>query len=148
MKVIHDFDFVEIKEEKKLSFYQQVKLVNYIRRQIHLGACIFCDENIEKAKHSDEIYKENLLEHMKTESHIKLPDDKSEWDQSQYLFPTYENDTLLSYLPDEGKFRSAMSLCKSIRSTVKNFPYIKAGPIFVDIDEYLSLKLYSRRRFL
>ena len=111
MKVIHDFDFVKIKEEMKLSFYQQVKLVNYIRRQIHLGACIFCDENIEKAKHSDETYKENLLAHMKTESHMKLPEDKSEWDQSQYLFPTYENDTLLSYLPDEGKQRSLISLC-------------------------------------
>ena len=106
MKVVHEFDFVEIKESMKLSFYQQVKLVNYIRRQVHLGACIYCDENIEKAKHTDETYKENLLNHMKIENHMKLPEDKSEWDQSQYLFPTYENDTLLSYLPDEGKYQN------------------------------------------
>ena len=105
MKVVHEFDFVEIKESMKLSFYQQVKLVNYIRRQVHLGACIYCDENIEKPKHTDETYKENLLNHMKIENHMKLPEDKSEWDQSQYLFPTYENDTLLSYLPDEGKYQ-------------------------------------------
>ena len=108
MKVVHEFDFIKIKETMKLSFYQQVKLVNYIRRQVHLGACIFCDETIEKRKHSDETYKENLLNHMKIENHMRLPDDQSEWDQSQYLFPTYENDTLLSYLPDEGTYKSVM----------------------------------------
>ena len=79
--------------------------MNYIRRQIHLGSCIFCDENIETTKQENDskLYRESLLEHMKKESHMKLPEDKSEWDQSQYLFPTYENDILLSYLPDEGK---------------------------------------------
>ena len=105
MKSIHKFDFVEIKESMKLSFYQQVKLVNYIRRQVHLNACIHCDEKIEsiEMKSDSEEYKKGLLEHMTKESHMKLPDDKSEWDQSQYLFPTYENDLLLSYLPDEGR---------------------------------------------
>ena len=104
MQSVHGFDFIEIKNRMKLSFYQQVKLVNYIRRQIHLGSCIFCDENIETTKQENDskLYRETLLEHMKKEGHMKLPEDKSEWDQSQYLFPTYENDILLSYLPDEG----------------------------------------------
>ncbi len=61
-------------------------------------------KNIEKTKEENDskLYRETLLEHMKNEGHMKLPEDKSEWDQSQYLFPTYENDILLSYLPDEG----------------------------------------------
>ena len=113
MTAIHDFDFVQLKNERKLTFYQQVKAVNYIRRQMHLSACVFCDEKIITDKNEKNIdsYKEGLLLHMQQQNHIKLPDDQSEWDQSQYLFPTYENDILLSYLPDEDE-----GICKSSES--------------------------------
>ena len=102
MKAVHDFDFVEIKSHLGLSFYQQIKLVNYIRRQLHLNACIFCDKKVENSGEEHNVYRQSLLEHMKKEGHMKLPKDKSEWDQPQYFFPTFENDNLLSLLADEG----------------------------------------------
>ena len=34
MRDIHEFDIRKIKSDLKLTFYQQVKLVNYIRRQV------------------------------------------------------------------------------------------------------------------
>lgn len=37
---------------------------------------------------------------MSTVGHMKPPEDNSEWNQSQYLFPTYENDNLLCVLED------------------------------------------------
>ena len=106
MKSAHNFDFTRTKDDLNLSFYQQVKLINYIRRQVHLNACIFCDEKVEDV--SNEclngalVFKHALLQHMQKEGHMKLPEDRSEWDQSQYFFPTYENDTLLSCLQDAG----------------------------------------------
>ncbi len=38
---------------------------------------------------------------MESEQHLKLPD-MSEWDQAQFYFPTYENDTLLCLLEADG----------------------------------------------
>ena len=55
---------------------------------------------------------------METENHLKPPADKSEWDESQYLFPTYENDNLLSCLPDGDDISSA----HDIISKCQNFP--------------------------
>ncbi len=37
---VHGFDFVQIKTSLKLNFYLQIKLVNYIRRCVHLNTCI------------------------------------------------------------------------------------------------------------
>lgn len=34
MQELHDFDLQELKLRLNLDFYQQVKLVNYIRRQV------------------------------------------------------------------------------------------------------------------
>ena len=87
MQVIHEFDYEEMKHELQLSFYQQIKLINFIRRQMHLNQCINCSE-----KFCDS---ESLMAHMKTESHLKPPNEKEDWDQSQYYFPTYENDNFL-----------------------------------------------------
>ena len=33
--------------------------------------------------------------------HARVPDDRDEWDQPQYFFPTYENDNLLLFLDDD-----------------------------------------------
>ncbi|KAK7891252.1 hypothetical protein WMY93_023215 [Mugilogobius chulae] len=61
-----------------LHFYQQVKLVNFIRRQIHQSRCYGCEQRFEN--------RQAVLQHLSTEGHI--------------LFPTYENDALLCTLSD------------------------------------------------
>lgn len=92
LKVVHNFDYLAIKAEHRMSFYQQVKFINFIRRQVYLNSCLCCNENF--------CGKEELFEHMAADDHLKPPEDKSEWDHSQYLFPTYENDNLLCSLED------------------------------------------------
>ncbi|KOC69728.1 Zinc finger protein 277, partial [Habropoda laboriosa] len=77
----HDFDFKIASQG--LTFYQKVKVVNYVRRQIHLQQCVFC-----------EIKADNVLEHMKNENHFKIPTQKI-WDQPEFYFPMCENDSFL-----------------------------------------------------
>ena len=60
---------------------------------MHLNQCINCNE---KCKNS-----ENLMEHMKSENHLQPPSERDEWDQSQYYFPTYENDNFLCLIQDD-----------------------------------------------
>lgn len=81
MKETHSFDFEET--VKNLTFYQKVKVVNYIKRQIQLQRCIFC-----------EIESDNVLEHMKNQQHCKIATQKV-WDQPEYYFPMSENDSFL-----------------------------------------------------
>lgn len=58
-----------------LRFYQQIKLVNYIRRQIHQGRCYSCQERFDS--------RADVLHHMVSEEHVmKLPE-MSTWDQPQ-----------------------------------------------------------------
>ncbi|KAL4226433.1 hypothetical protein ACF0H5_014416 [Mactra antiquata] len=90
---LHDFDLQEIKRTLNLSYYQQVKLVNYIRRQGHLGICIGCDNKFDSQT--------VLLDHMHEENHTNKLPHITVWDQPQYYFPTYENDNLLCQLEDE-----------------------------------------------
>lgn len=92
MKHVHHFDFDNIR--KGLGFYDQVKVVNYIRRQTHINVCYLCE-----AGHSS---RKELLEHLDN----KHKDggtglSKSQWDQPGYFFPTYENDQLLLALEDD-----------------------------------------------
>ncbi|XP_066284421.1 zinc finger protein 277-like [Branchiostoma lanceolatum] len=88
----HSFDFRNVKESLELTFYQQIKLVNYIRRQVHQCICVVCQERFPS--------RAAMLDHMTSQGHTGLPD-KSVWDQPQYFFPTYENDTLLCNLEDK-----------------------------------------------
>lgn len=44
---------------------------------------------------------EQLINHMQSSEHFALPIDSSLWDQTSHLFPTYENDMLLSALSDD-----------------------------------------------
>ncbi|KAK3102972.1 hypothetical protein FSP39_015396 [Pinctada imbricata] len=92
MQELHDLDLKEIKLRMNLNFYQQVKLVNYIRRQVHLGICMGCGETFGG--------KSELVDHMHQLGHITEIPDISVWDQPQYFFPTYENDNLLCQLDD------------------------------------------------
>uniref|UniRef100_A0A8B9PHF5 Zinc finger protein 277 n=1 Tax=Apteryx owenii TaxID=8824 RepID=A0A8B9PHF5_APTOW len=92
MQNSHGFDFLKIKSEHGLNFYQQVKLVNFIRREIHHCRCYKCQEKFQS--------KTELISHMEETKHITFLPARSTWDQPQYYFPTYENDTLLCTLSD------------------------------------------------
>lgn len=81
MRTEHNFDFKVA--SKDLTFYQKVKVVNYVRRQIHLQLCVFCEAKVD-----------NVLEHMKRENHFKIPPQKK-WNQPEYYFPMSENESFL-----------------------------------------------------
>lgn len=91
MRAEHRFDLDEVKRSMKLSFYQQVKLVNYIRRQMVDKVCMFCAE-----KFTAHVA---LLSHLHHSGHARVPEPAA-WDQPQYFFPTYENDGLLYALEE------------------------------------------------
>ncbi|XP_053263003.1 zinc finger protein 277 isoform X1 [Podarcis raffonei] len=92
MEEAHGFDLLNIKAEHGLNFYQQVKLLNFIRREVHQFRCYSCQEKFQS--------KRELVNHMEETRHITLLPARSMWDQPQYYFPTYENDTLLCTLSD------------------------------------------------
>ncbi|XP_078454979.1 zinc finger protein 277 isoform X2 [Lampetra planeri] len=92
MQERHGFDLPTVRTSLGLRFYQQVKLVNFIRRQVHMLRCYGCGQRCSS--------REQLLEHMADVGHMATLPDRGEWDQPQYYFPTYENDTLLCGLPD------------------------------------------------
>ncbi|KAK6177340.1 hypothetical protein SNE40_015459 [Patella caerulea] len=93
MQELHDFDLHELKLKMNLNFYQKVKLINYIRRQVYQCLCYGCHEELED--------KQMLLDHMHTTGHTSKIPPVSVWDQPQYYFPTYENDNLLCQLEDD-----------------------------------------------
>uniref|UniRef100_A0AAG5DM27 C2H2-type domain-containing protein n=1 Tax=Anopheles atroparvus TaxID=41427 RepID=A0AAG5DM27_ANOAO len=86
----HSFDFAET--VNGMSFYQRVKVVNFIRRQMHIRKCIACGEQFADL-HS-------LCEHLVAESHHRLDKELSGWDQPEYFFPTYEDDQFLCHLEE------------------------------------------------
>ncbi|XP_066602399.1 zinc finger protein 277-like [Prorops nasuta] len=94
MEKEHNFRFVEVLNN--YNFYHKIKIVNYIRRQIRLKRCIYC-----------ELESDIILSHMSEEKHFKLPGQQI-WDQPEYYFPTDENDSFLYHLDsssssDEGE---------------------------------------------
>ncbi|CAG0881575.1 unnamed protein product [Darwinula stevensoni] len=93
MKQEHSFDFTSI-QGKEMEFYDKIKIINYIRRQVHQRCCIICEEQFE--------CHESLLEHMSTAEHFQVPP-SSQWNQPQYYFPTKEDDNLLCILEDDEK---------------------------------------------
>ncbi|XP_076181556.1 zinc finger protein 277 isoform X2 [Ptiloglossa arizonensis] len=88
MKADHNFDFEDA--SRGLTFYQKVKVVNYVRRQIHLQYCVLCETKMD-----------NVLEHMKQQNHFKIPAQKI-WDQPEFYFSMCENDSFLYYLDTSG----------------------------------------------
>ncbi|KAK5901571.1 hypothetical protein CesoFtcFv8_006926 [Champsocephalus esox] len=92
MKDAHGFDLHKLRTELSLRFYDQVKLVNFLRRQLHQSRCYGCQETFS--------CRQEVLRHLKEAGHgMQLPH-KSTWNQPQYYFPTYENDALLCTLSD------------------------------------------------
>uniref|UniRef100_A0A8C2X3M9 Zinc finger protein 277 n=1 Tax=Cyclopterus lumpus TaxID=8103 RepID=A0A8C2X3M9_CYCLU len=72
----------------------QVKLVNFIRRQLHQRRCYGCQQRFES--------RDGVLRHLEVEGHVMTLPDAATWNQPQYYFPTYENDALLCSLSDDG----------------------------------------------
>ncbi|XP_077452186.1 zinc finger protein 277 isoform X1 [Stigmatopora argus] len=92
MKEVHGFDLQHLKAQLNLTFYQQVKLVNFIRRQIHQNRCYACQDKFR--------CREDVVRHLQDERHTMRLPPSATWNQPQYYFPTYENDALLCALPD------------------------------------------------
>lgn len=86
MNNVHRFSFDEV--TKYLSFYQKVKLVNFIRRKIHLKQCLSCDNSSETL--------EELIAHMTELNHIQC--NERDFEKPEFFFPTFEDDSFLCHL--------------------------------------------------
>jgi len=76
---------------RSLNFYQKIKVVNYVRRQLCLLRCMCCDLQFDDF--------ELLAEHMAQESHCGIGE-RTKWDKPEFFFPYMENDGLLCVLDD------------------------------------------------
>lgn len=92
MRNKHGFDLSRIRATLKLSFYQQIKLINFYRRKLHENICPSCSLGFPD--------KESTVRHMQETNHTNDVPALVQWDQPQFFFPTYENDHLLSLLED------------------------------------------------
>ncbi|XP_031637808.1 zinc finger protein 277 [Contarinia nasturtii] len=89
MKFSHGIDFDQ--QTESLSFYNRVKIVNFVRRKMYTLECIKCNERCENVS--------KLNEHLKENKHYSLGTDK-DWNMPEYFFPTYEDDAFLCHLDD------------------------------------------------
>ncbi|XP_049539248.1 zinc finger protein 277 [Anopheles darlingi] len=87
----HSFDFDQ--SVAGLGFYQRVKVVNFVRRQMHIHKCIGCGEQL-----SDY---DSLCAHLSSTGHCRLDRESCPWDQPEYFFPTYEDDQFLCHLEED-----------------------------------------------
>ncbi|XP_065668162.1 zinc finger protein 277 isoform X2 [Hydra vulgaris] len=95
MKNDHGFNLNLLRKKLDLNFYHQVKIVNYIRKKVFELNCPYC---IDKFSTRGE-----LELHLSAKRHCQLPVDKKVWDQPSYFFPTFEDDSLLCFLEDDGE---------------------------------------------
>ncbi|XP_066505179.1 zinc finger protein 277 [Hoplias malabaricus] len=124
MQEAHKFDLHKLKTGLNLKFYQQVKLVNYIRREIHQCRCYGCQKKLET--------KQEVVQHMIKENHVMQLPEVSHWDQPQYYFPTYENDALLTALSDsecESEGADYSSEVPVIPEDISNLKVIKQNSV-------------------
>ncbi|KAH8403755.1 hypothetical protein KR215_002240 [Drosophila sulfurigaster] len=85
----HGLDFESV--TNSLNFYQKIKIVNFVRRQLCLMRCVSCDLQFDCF--------ELLAEHMAAESHCGIGE-RTKWDKPEFFFPYMENDGLLCVLDD------------------------------------------------
>lgn len=110
----HQFSFDE--KTAALTFYQKVKLVNFIRRKIHLLQCLQCEISCDSL--------ENLLKHMKSSNHLHC--NQTDFDKPEFFFPTFEDDSFLCHLDnfnendDETSDDSGAVVISEDRITVAN----------------------------
>lgn len=83
-----------------LSFYQKVKVVNYIRRQMYTSKCVTCAEAFDT--------RSALEAHLAEAKHYGIGN-KAQWDQPEFFFPTYEDDPVLCCLDDTASSSSTRS---------------------------------------
>ncbi|XP_062533467.1 zinc finger protein 277, partial [Armigeres subalbatus] len=95
MKTTHSFDFDA--QVIGLTFYQRVKIVNYIRRQMHVLKCVVCREDFPS--------NEQLQCHLREAGHYATGEQQF-WDQPEFFFPTYEDDQFLCHLEDDSPDQS------------------------------------------
>lgn len=89
IKEEHKVDFDEATAE--FTFYDRVKIVNFVRRQMHIMKCITCGSQCTTAA--------ELQQHLQDKQHFGIGD-KTQWDLAEYFFPTYEDDAFLCSLDD------------------------------------------------
>ncbi|KAG7169721.1 Zinc finger protein 277-like [Homarus americanus] len=91
MRSLHCFDFTEVMKE--LSFYNQVKLINYIRWKTAKSECYFCGQVFSRT--------DSMEEHRVLANHITLPDSEL-YEDKRWLQPILEEDGLLQRLREAG----------------------------------------------
>lgn len=96
MKKSHSFDLMQ--ESAGRSFYERIRLINYIRNQILNVRCPQCSH---QAANQDEV-----LQHMQDKSHFSVPRDGAFWKDDSFLLPTIENDPLLHIVGECGEMSS------------------------------------------
>ncbi|XP_055305639.1 zinc finger protein 277 [Sitodiplosis mosellana] len=89
MNLEHGIDFD--RETENMSFYDRVKMVNFVRRKMYTLECITCNERFPNSS--------DLQDHLKHNNHYSLGNNK-DWNLPQYFFPTYEDDAFLCHLDD------------------------------------------------
>ncbi|KAJ3386840.1 hypothetical protein HDU92_002246 [Lobulomyces angularis] len=105
MNAVHGFNFKEL--SKSLTFYQKIKFINYIRKCSLKFVCFHCSKKFDREK--------LFLQHFEKTNCIKTFKPKfgkdsngsefqSFWKDSNYLFPTIENDPLLFDFGEESEF--------------------------------------------
>uniref|UniRef100_A0A671PF93 Zinc finger protein 277-like n=1 Tax=Sinocyclocheilus anshuiensis TaxID=1608454 RepID=A0A671PF93_9TELE len=93
MEETHEFDLHKLKTDLSLKFYQQVKLVNYIRRELHQCRCYCCQERFET--------KEELVQHLGNTGHVMQLPEVSHWDQPHTdSYTVKKKNALLTALSD------------------------------------------------
>ena len=88
----HQFDLRAINTNNNLSFYNQVKLINYIRRQVYSKCCFVCKLEFDSM--------DMLRNHLTEKMHIKEFPSAELWDHPEFYFSTFEDDSMLCLLDD------------------------------------------------
>jgi len=86
-KHVHQFDIRKLRASWNLDCYACIRLINYIRRRMVERICPLCEEGFGETQ--------KLVDHMKEQGHCGVKQDHPFFKDPQYLFPTYENDSLL-----------------------------------------------------
>ncbi|KAI9329233.1 hypothetical protein DFJ73DRAFT_860861 [Zopfochytrium polystomum] len=91
----HGFDLKQIRAAAGLDFYGVIRLINFIRQKAAHGACHHCGQAFETM--------EGLAAHYVSTDHARMIPQPSDslWSDPMYLFPTYDDDPLLTWDNEE-----------------------------------------------
>lgn len=126
-----DFD----KEVLDLTFYDQVKIVNFIRRKIYLLQCVSCDEKFSSSG--------DLQNHLNAMQHHGIGNRK-QWDRPEYFFPTYEDDAFLCSLDDANG--TDLNACQTVVSSENSSIVVLSEDTTVSIN--LDAEALSKEQML